>query len=218
MQKPGRYIPALGVSWLTGLYDPVVRWTTREGAFKTELLRQANLRPGDEVLDVGCGTGTLAIAAVRLQPGARVTGLDGDEKILAIATRKAVDAEVQVEFHHAMADGMPFPDSRFSVVLSSLFFHHLTEESKRATLGEIFRVLRPGGRLHVADWGAPQNLPMRVAFQAIRLLDGYKTTADNVAGRLPQLFAQAGFARVAHTRDYATVVGTMALYNALKPA
>jgi ubiquinone/menaquinone biosynthesis C-methylase UbiE len=217
MDKPDRYIPALGFGWLTSLYDPVVRWTTREETFKSELLRQADLRPGDQVLDVGCGTGTLAIAAARLKPAAHVTGLDGDQKILAIANRKAARAGVPIELQHAMSDAMPFPDARFSVVLSSLFFHHLTSETKRDTLGEIARVLRPGGRLHVADWGAPQNPAMRMAFQAIRLLDGYETTADAVAGRLPALIAEAGFARVRHTRNFATVFGTMALYSCLKP-
>lgn len=218
MRSPDRYIPALGFGWLTGLYDPVVRWTTREATFKADLLRQAQLRPGDEVLDVGCGTGTLAIAAAHAQPGAHVAGLDGDEKILAIARRKARQAKAEIEFHCALSQAMPFPDSRFSVVLSSLFFHHLASEAKRATLKEIFRILRPGGRLHIADWGAPQNFLMRFAFQSIRMLDGYTTTADNVAGRLPELFAHAGFVKVAHTRDYPTVFGTMALYSAVRPA
>lgn len=217
MPKPDRYIPALGFGWLTSLYDPVVRWTTREKTFKSELLRQADLHPGDRVLDVGCGTGTLAIAAARLQPAACVTGLDGDPRILAIASRKAARAGVQIELQHAMSDAMPFPDARFSLVLSSLFFHHLTSATKRATLNEVFRVLRPGGRLHVADWGAPQNAVMGMAFQGIRILDGYETTADNAAGRLPQLFADSGFARVTHTRNYPTVFGTMALYTALRP-
>jgi ubiquinone/menaquinone biosynthesis C-methylase UbiE len=209
-------VPALRFHWLTSLYDPIVRLTTRESTFKDSLLRQAGLQPGQAVLDVGCGTGTLAIAAVAQEPRARVTGLDADESILAIARRKAAQAGAAVRFERALADRMPFADEEFDVVLSSLFFHHLDSSTKRATLKEIARVLKSGGRLHVADWGAPQNPLMRFAFQSIRLLDGYATTADNVAGRLPRMMAEVGFAAVENTRSFATVFGTLALYGAHK--
>jgi ubiquinone/menaquinone biosynthesis C-methylase UbiE len=210
------FIPALRFHWLTSIYDPVVRLTTREATFKDCLLRQAALRPGEAVLDVGCGTGTLAITALAHEPGASVTGLDADDRILTIARCKAAQAGVAIRFEHALADRMPFSDARFDVVLSSLFFHHLESGTKRATLQEIVRVLKPGGRLSVADWGAPQNVLMRAAFQSIRLLDGYATTADSIAGRLPQMMTEAGFQAVENTCNFATVFGTLALYQARK--
>jgi ubiquinone/menaquinone biosynthesis C-methylase UbiE len=213
-----RYVPALGFGLLTRLYDPVVRFTTRESTFKGALLSAAGLQAGDVVLDVGCGTGTLAISAARAQPAARITGLDGDAEVLAIARRKADAAGMTISFEQALSTRMPFSDGNFTVVLSSLFFHHLQPEDKRVTLAEIHRVLAPGGRLHVADWGRPQNPVMGVAFHAIRLLDGYANTADNVAGRLPRLFAEAGLVAIEHTCDYATIFGTMALYSARRPA
>jgi ubiquinone/menaquinone biosynthesis C-methylase UbiE len=213
-----RYVPALGFGWLTRWYDPVVRLTTRESTFKDALLSAAALQAGDVVLDVGCGTGTLAISAARAQPGARVTGLDGDAEVLAMAHRKADRAGVTISLEQALSTRMPFPDGKFTVVFSSLFFHHLQPEDKRGTLAEIHRVLAPGGRLHVADWGRPHNPVMGVAFHAIRLLDGYANTADNVAGRLPRLFSDAGLVAVEHTRDYATIFGTMALYSARRLA
>lgn len=210
------FTPALRFHWLTRIYDPVVRLTTREATFKDSLLRQAGLRPGETVLDVGCGTGTLAITALAHEPGASVSGLDADDRILTIARRKAEQSGVNIRFTLGLADRMPFADAEFDVVLSSLFFHHLETATKQATLREVVRVLKPGGRLHVADWGAPQNVLMRLAFQSVRLLDGYATTADNIAGRLPELMPEAGFKDVKRTRNLATVFGTMALYEARK--
>ena len=65
-----RYIPALGHAWLTGLYDPVLRFTMREATFKSQLVAQADLRPGHRVLDLGCGTGTLTVRIKQSQPDA----------------------------------------------------------------------------------------------------------------------------------------------------
>ena len=81
-----RYIPALSFGWLTPLYDPLLRWAMQEERFKRHLIRQANLQPGHQVLDVGCGTGTLTLLIQQTEPAALVAGLDGDPDILAIAT------------------------------------------------------------------------------------------------------------------------------------
>ncbi len=212
-----RYIPALAYRSLTTIYDPVVRLTTREATFKTALLRQANLQPGQRVLDLGCGTATLTIAAKQMQPQVTVTGLDGDPEILRRAKNKAAHAGVALNFDEAMSDRMPYADASFDCVLSSLFFHHLDRQSKRATLMEVRRVLRPGGALHVADWGRAANPLMRGLFLGIQLLDGFMTTADNVAGRLPEFMRECGFHDVAESARYSTLFGTLSLYRALRP-
>ena len=212
-----RYIPALSYRWLTPLYDPVVAWTTRERTFKSALLQQANLQPGGRVLDMACGTGTLTIAAKQAQPDAEIRGLDGDADILERARAKAQSAGAGLHFDEAMSDRMPYADASFDVVLSSLFFHHLVRDAKRATLHEVHRVLKPGGWLHVADWGKAANRLMRAAFMLVQLLDGFETTADNVAGRLPMFMADCGFVDVTQTRRFATPLGTIALYRARKP-
>lgn len=212
--KTAPYIPALRFDWLTRLYDPIVRVTTRERRFKSLLVKQVGLAAQHRLLDVGCGTGTLAIELARSCPAAKIAGVDGDPKVLSIARRKIFAARVAVELHQGLAWDLPFPDASFERVVSSLVFHHLDRESKSRALREIRRVLTSGGELHVADWGRAHGLGMRVAFLGIQLLDGFATTADNVAGRIPQLMAEAGFHRVKETGRIRTPLGTMSLYRA----
>lgn len=209
-----RYIPALAYRPLTAIYDPVVRLTTRESVFKPALLQQAQLQPGERVLDLGCGTATLTIAAKRLQPAALLTGVDGDPEILSRARQKTTAAGVSIHFDEALSQRLPYADASFDVVLSSLFFHHLDRDSKLATLREVRRVLKPRGRLHVADWGGAANPFMRALFFGIQLLDGFTTTADNVAGRLPAFMIDCGFGEVVETRQFPTMFGTLSLYRA----
>jgi SAM-dependent methyltransferase len=212
-----RYVPALGLRALTSLYDPVVRLTIREGAFKSRLLEQATLQPGERVLDVGCGTGTLAIQAKRGQPSAAIVGLDGDPEVLRRARRKASGAGVEVDFDEGFSTELPYADSSFDVVLSTLFFHHLTGSDKRRTAAEIFRVLKPGGRLEVADWGRPADPAMRILSTSIRLLDGFEQTRDNLAGSLPEIFEDAGLSDATEAGRMRTVFGTLAFYRARRP-
>lgn len=211
-----KYVPALSYDGLTAFYDPVVRWTTREKTFKQSLLRQANIRPAHRALDLGCGTATLTIAVKQAVPQATVQGLDGDAKILKIARDKARKAGVEILFDEGMSDKLPYEDKVFDRVVSSLFFHHLTKENKLRTLGEVQRVLKPGGELHIADWGEPHNIIMRVASWPVRLLDG-ATTADSFDGLLPSYLQETGFVDVRTGEHYATMFGTLRLYQARKP-
>ncbi|PTU30379.1 class I SAM-dependent methyltransferase [Stenotrophobium rhamnosiphilum] len=213
-----RYIPALGYHWLTSLYDPVVQLTTRESTFKPALIAQANLQAGERVLDLACGTATLTLLAKRAQPAAEVHGVDGDSNILKIAADKAQREGLTIQLQQGLANALPYADSHFDRAMSSLFFHHLTRETKRAAFAELHRVLKPNGELHVADWGQAHNSLMRVAFFGIQLLDGFVTTADNVRGLLPTLMLEAGFVDVCETERYSTVFGTMSLYRARKSA
>jgi 2-polyprenyl-3-methyl-5-hydroxy-6-metoxy-1,4-benzoquinol methylase len=219
MERQGEdFIPALRYHALTSLYDPLLRWTTRESTFKEHLIRQARSRGGECVLDLGCGTGTLTLRLKQAHPDAEVVGLDADPRALRIAEAKAAAAGVGITFEQGMAFALPSPDNTFDRVLSSLLFHHLTHEDKVRTAREVARVLRPGGELHVADWGKAQNGVMRAAFLAVQILDGFATTTENIRGALPQVFAAAGFEEVRQSAQYATLFGTLALYQARKPA
>ncbi len=211
------YIPALKYRWLTSLYDPLLRWSMRESTFKLRLLEQAQIKRSHRILDLGCGTATLTLLIKRAHPAAEVIALDGDLEALEIARTKAARAELDIILDHAMAFELPYPDDSFDRVLSSLLFHHLTRDNKCRTLREVFRAIRPGGELHVADWGKAQNSLMRSAFLMIQMLDGFETTSDNVNGELPRLILQAGFEDVAESTQYSTIFGTLSLYRARKP-
>jgi SAM-dependent methyltransferase len=208
------YLPALRFSALTRIYDPVVALTSRERRFKELLVEQAAPAPGQRILDLGCGTGTLAIQVKQREPGAEVVGLDADPAMLSQAREKAERAGVELTLTEGFSNELPFEDGSFDRVLSTLFFHHLDPEPKRQTAREIVRVLRKDGELHVADWGKPSDPVMAVAILGIRLLDGFENTADNVNGNLPRIFEEAGLADAEQTDRLRTPLGTLALYRA----
>ena len=212
-----RFIPALRFNWLTPLFDVVAAITVRDHAIKRSVLASAAIAGGEDVLDVGCGTGTLAVAAAQQAPDVTVTGLDADPAILAKARKRAVGAGLEIGFDEAMSNALPYPDDSFDVVLSTLFFHHLPDDAKRQTATELVRVLRPGGRLAVGDLGRPHDPLMRAAVRiTVQLLDGVATTALNVRGGLPSVFTDAGLQDVT-VRDRArTPTGTYEVITAVK--
>ena len=210
-------IPALRFDWLTRFYDPVVRLTTREDHFKKTLIEQVQAHHGDRVLDVGVGTATLAIGLADRYPNIDIVGLDGDPQVLSIARRKVAASGRDVTLVEGFAQSPPFGAASFDHAVSSLFFHHLTRTDKLQTLRSLRRLLKPGGQLHIADWGQAQNVAMRTAFLAVQLLDGFETTSDNVRGRLPMMMAQVGFAGIEETHHMMTPLGTMSIFRAHSP-
>ena len=211
-----KYLPALGYAWLTPLYDPVVRLTTRESVFKNALVAQASLCSGDFVLDLGCGTGTLAIMLGEAEADLNIFGIDGDSKILGLARNKAERVSNQIGFVQGMSFQLPYGSDSFDHVFSSLFFHHLSREDKLRTLEEVRRVLKPNGVLHVADWGRPDNFAMKLGSYLVMALDGTKTTRDNFEGNLPQLIETVGFKDIVETTALNTVFGTLRILMSTK--
>lgn len=210
------YIPALRFHWLTRFYDPLVRATTKEAKIKSMLVEQARIDTG-RLLDVGCGTATLAVQLKRSCPDAEIIGLDGDPGILRLAREKVEKAGVAVQLVEGMAYAPPFEPGSFDRIVSTLMFHHLRREDKRRSLRKLRELLKPGGELHIADWGRAQNLLMRFAFLGIQFLDGFATTTDNVQGKLIPMMEEAGFSDVSETHREMTLLGTMSLYRAVAP-
>ena len=216
--RPADYLPAARFDFLTPVFDVFVRGTTRERTFKRRLLDQARLDGDTDALDIGAGTGTLAIWAKQENPALRIRGLDGDPAILAQARRKAAARGVEVPFDEGLSYALPYEDASFDRVLSSLFFHHLVRADKERTIREITRVLRPGGELHVADWGEPRSLFEKAGAVAIRRFDGDEPTRDNLAGRLPALFEAGGLEDAQERQRVGAPVGVVSLYSARRPA
>jgi ubiquinone/menaquinone biosynthesis C-methylase UbiE len=140
-------------------YDALVWLFTlgREGAFRERILRLARLVQGEAVLDVGCGTGSLAIKAKgRVGAAGRVCAVDASPDMLARAEIKGRKAGAQVLFSQAPAQALPFPDAQFDVVLSTLMLHHLPRKTRGPCVAEMARVLKPGGRVLVVDFSKPE--------------------------------------------------------------
>jgi len=132
----------------------------RERIFREKVVRLARLKAGESVLDVGSGTGTLAIAAKRLvEPQGTVHGIDASPEMIARARKKAMKTGVEVVFENAVAEALPFPDSQFDVVLTSMMLHHLPRKARQQCACEMRRVLKPGGRVLAVDFGgtAPER-------------------------------------------------------------
>lgn len=214
MTKKTHYIPAMHFHWLTPFYDDLVEKTLPDAKLKNDLIRQAAISPGETVLDVGCGTGILAMRVKRAHPDVNMAGLDIDEQILDIARRKAGEAGLEISFHQGTASCLPYPDRSFDRVLSSFVFHHLNSGDKQRAAAEAFRVLRPGGELHVLDFGKPHSIyGLLVSY----LLRWTEELMDNVKDVLPVVFRSAGFVDVQERSRVTTLLGSVSLYQARRP-
>ncbi len=215
----GDFIPALRYHRLTPLFDMVAAVLVRDRLIKRRVLASAAIASREQVLDIGCGTGTLAVAAARTASGVSVTGLDADPPILARARKRAARAGVEIAFDQGVSTALPYADSSFDLVLSTLFFHHLPDAAKRQTANELLRVLRPGGRFVVGDLGRPQGPLMWLAVRAtVQRLDGVATTALNVSGGLPGVLADAGMRAVTVRDRLRTPTGTYEIMAGTHPA
>lgn len=206
------FIPALGHDWLTKLYDPAMATLFQERLYRLPLLEALNLQPGEHLLDIGCGTGTLDLLLRKHAPQTTVVGLDIDPTVLAIAQQKATRGGTWLPLAQASADTLPYADNSFDQVVSSLVLHHLTTPQKGWMLAEAYRVLRPCSRLSILDFGPPAAgwlAALLTTFAA-----NFEHIADNLHGRVPPLLRQAGFTDV-QVRDMA-FGGLIKLYQGRK--
>jgi len=157
MQHSGReFLPAAGHDWLLPLYDPFVALLGGNRVRK-KLIEQAHLQSGQNILDIGCGTGTLSVSIQKNHPGVHIIGIDPDIKALSRAQKKAQDAGVSIKFDQGFSDQLPYPDASFDRVFSTFMFHHLKQSEKEKTLQEVRRVLKTDGNFFLLDFTRIKN-------------------------------------------------------------
>jgi ubiquinone/menaquinone biosynthesis C-methylase UbiE len=180
----------MGHDGLLPIYDPFTRLLGVRSMHR-RLADQAGIAPGHQVLEIGTGTGNLALLVKRRHPQADVVGLDPDPLALGRARRKATRGGLDVQWDLGSSGELPYPDGSVDRVLSALMFHHLDEAVKERTLAEVRRVLRPGGRLHLVDFaGHPHGL-------FARWVGRNKLLQDNAGDRIPARMREAGLTDVA---------------------
>ena len=210
---PHDYIPAAGRDAFLPGYDLLTR-LSGFNRVHDRLVGQAELADDHRVLEIGCGTGNLAIRAKKSQPRISVVGSDPDPLALKRAQRKATGLS-GIRFEQGYAQRLPYADGEFDRVLSSMMLHHLDSDAKAAAAAEVFRVLRPGGRLHVVDMGG--NMTRHDGLSA-RLVLHSPLAAGNLGDAIRQLLRDTGFdCAEVHTHRQ-RFVGRLTYYRATRPA
>ncbi len=206
------FLPGMSRKWLLPLYDPLTRLLGVRRVHR-RLLDQAGVRPGQRVLEIGCGTGNLLLAAKQTHPAATVVGLDPDLTALARAHRKARRRGLAVQLDRGYADQLPYADDSVDVVLSSFMLHHVPADQKEQAIREVRRVLRPGGALHLVDvGGGPAPTDGWIARRAHQ----HALAQEASDGGIPDLLRRAGFTDVSETgSDVRRHVGRFAFYRAV---
>ncbi len=206
------YIPALSFRFLTPFFDFIQKYIVRDIRYKLLLIEQANIQPGHKVLDLGCGTGTLAMMAKAAQPAAEVIGLDADPEMLQMAVTKSAEQKITVKFDVGFAHELPYSDASFDRVLSSIMIHHLKTPEKEKAAYEVFRVLKPGGELHIIDFGKPVTWYGKLLGP---FLHRFEEANDNIDGKLPEIFGAPGL-RTTITGHFKTFFGDLAFLSGNK--
>ena len=207
------FVPAAPQLWT---YDVLSFLLTSTRRWRPALLAQISPSPGDVIADIGCGTGTQLRLLARTCPAATLIGIDPDEAIRRRARAKLEGVTPPVELLAGyLRNAADLLRGRgVTKVSSSLVFHQVPLDEKRAGLAAIRETLRPGGSLHVADYGLQRTAKMRKRFRLVQKGDGFDNTEPNAQGVPPELMADAGFASVEETHVFETLSGSISIYRA----
>lgn len=211
-EQPAKdFVPAAPQLWT---YDALSYLLTSTRRWRPVLLAQLAPAPGDVIADVGCGTGTQLRLIARACPSATLIGIDPDAAIRERARAKLAGLKVELLAGYARDAARLLAGRGVTKVLSSLVFHQVPLEEKRAGLAAIRESLPPGGSLHVADYGLQRTRKMRKRYRLVQKGDGFENTEPNAQGVLPELMTEVGFDHVEETHVFETVSGSMSIYRA----
>lgn len=215
-QNQPPYTPALGRAWLTGSYDLAIRLLTRERAWRSALLEQVSPCDGEIIADFGCGTGTFAVMMKQKAPGARIIGIDPDPSVLEIAANKARRAGVDIEWRQGYAVSAGALVGTLDKSVSSLVFHQVPTAGKSKGLAALYRAVRAGGELHIADYARQRGFSRFLFRLTVQQLDGIADTQPNADGELEAIMAKLAGAPVRPVHVCHTLTGAIGLFRILK--
>jgi ubiquinone/menaquinone biosynthesis C-methylase UbiE len=186
-------------------YDFAVNITTLGQARRLRKMTVDNalIKPGASVLDVGCGTGEVTLLAKTRAKNGNVYGIDPAPEMIVVARKKAARKKLEIDFRVGVIESLPFPDASMDVVTSSLMMHHLPEDLKVRGLAEVYRVLKSGGRLLIADFMRPTGSFLNHIFIIFTRHQGLKSGIED----LQKLLKDAGFNQITQLNENVLIIG-----------
>ena len=186
--KNKTHIPPLRFRFLTFAYDFVCSFIGLGKEFKQKIIEKTDISSNKKVIDIGCGTGVLTLEIKRKFRNAQVTGIDPDKDALSIAIKKAKKERLEIDFFLTGAEKLPFKNNSFDFAISSLAFHHMPLEIKKAAVKETFRILKSKGKFYIFDFK-----PRKMTFLNFWTFWEMEYARDNYEGKIRVLLTDAGF-------------------------